>query len=307
VHRLADREHHVVGDVDDVVDRPLSRRDQPLAQPERRRANLDVLEDARGEAQADVGVGDLDARVVLRAVAAGRLGVGGCRVLAQRSAGRRVDLTCDPVDRQAVGSVRRDLELERLVGDRQDIGERRAGGERVAEDHDPLVLVAQAQLVLGADHPVRLDAAQLGLAELRAVGHRRAGQRDRHRLAGGDVRCAADDRARLTGADVDRADLQPVGVRVLLGAQHLADDEAVGGRHADPLDPLELGPGQVEPLGELDRRQARVAVLAQPRVRNPHDPNCSRKRTSLSKNSRRSGTPWRSIAIRSMPIPNAKP
>ena len=35
--------------------------------------------------------------------------------------------------------------------------------------------------------------------------------------------------------------------------------------------------------------------------------NCSSIRTSLSKKRRRSGTPWRSIAIRSTPIPKAKP
>ena len=36
VHRLAERQHHVVGDVDDVVDRPLARRDQARLQPQRR-------------------------------------------------------------------------------------------------------------------------------------------------------------------------------------------------------------------------------------------------------------------------------
>ena len=99
------------------------------------------------------------------------------------------------------------------------------GSDRVVEHHDALVLVAEPELVLGEDHPVRLDAAQLRLAELGPVRHHGAGQRDRHGLAGGDVRRAADDRARLAGADVDLADLQPVGVGMLLGRQHLADDE----------------------------------------------------------------------------------
>ena len=38
----------------------------------------------------------------------------------------------------------------------------------------------------------------------------------------------------------------------------------------------------------------------------PHR-NCPSIRTSLSKKRRRSGTPWRSIAIRSTPMPKAKP
>ena len=59
---------------------------------------------------------------------------------------------------------------------------------------------------LGEDHPVRLDAAELGLLDLRAVGHDAAGLHDGDDLAGRDVRRAADDLARLAVADVDLAD-----------------------------------------------------------------------------------------------------
>ena len=54
------------------------------------------------------------------------------------------------------------------------------------------------------------------------------------------------------------------------------------------------------------RLDAGIAVLAQPGVGHLHE-NCSSTRTSLSKKRRRSGTPWRSIAIRSTPMPKAKP
>ena len=47
VHRLAGGEHHVVRDVHDVRDRALAGRRQALLEPERRRADLDVLEHAR--------------------------------------------------------------------------------------------------------------------------------------------------------------------------------------------------------------------------------------------------------------------
>ena len=49
---------------------------------------------------------------------------------AQRRAGRRVDLARDAVDAEAVGAVRRDLELEHVGGERQHLAERRAGRER---------------------------------------------------------------------------------------------------------------------------------------------------------------------------------
>src|SRR3712207_8585379 len=59
-------------------------------------------------------------------------------------------------------------------------------------------------------------------------------------------------------------------------------------------DPRHLGAGQVEPLRDLRGGEVRRAVLAQPCERHPH-PNCSRKRMSLSKKRRRSGTPCLSI------------
>ena len=145
-------------------------------------------------------------------------GIVGPRRRRQRRAGGRVDLARDAVDAQAVGPVRRDLQLEHVGGDRQHVGQRRARPQLGVEHHDPVVVGADRDLVLGQDHPVRLDAAQLGLLELRAVGHHRAGLGDGDDLAGGDVRRAADDLALVAGADVDRADGQAVGVRVLLGA-----------------------------------------------------------------------------------------
>ena len=111
---------------------------------------------------------------------------------------------------------------------------------------------AELELVLGQDHPGRLDSAKLRLAQLLATGHDRPGQRDRDRLARGDVGRAADDRA-LALAVVDDADAQAVGVRVLLGREDVADDEAVGRRRADGRDPLDLDRAHGEEIGEFSR------------------------------------------------------
>ena len=165
---------------------------------------------------------------------------------------------------------------------------------------------ADRDLVLGQDHPGGFDAAQLCLAELRAVRHHRAGPRDRNGLSRPDVRRAADDLRRLAVADVDHAHGQPVGVRMLVGAQDLADDEAVERADAVLVDALDLGPCERQPLGELAQPEVRAHVVVEPFQRDSH-PNCSRSRTSLSKNIRRSGTPCLSIAMRSTPMPNAKP
>src|SRR5919108_5082265 len=88
-----------------------------------------------------------------------------------------------------------------------------------------------------------------------------------------------------------------------------------------PLNRLDLGALRREQLGQLVRGEVGVDHLAEPRHRDLHaltsvqcpgsrqDPtaNCSRKRTSPSKNNLMSGTAYRSNATRSMPMPKAKP
>ena len=131
------------------------------------------------------------------------------------------------------------------------------------------MVLAELELVLGEDHPGRLDAAELGLAEHLAAGHHGAGQRDRDGLAGGDVRGAADDRP-LAVAGVDRADREAVGVRVLLGREHVPDDEPLGRRRAHGAHPLDLDRPHREQLGELLGAEAGIAVLEQPGERDPY-------------------------------------
>ncbi len=305
MQRLRGQQHHVVGDVDDVIDRPLAGRDQAALEPQRRGADRDVLEHAGGEARAKLRHLNRDRGVVVDLVAARRLRVGLPGRRGERRGGDRMRLAGDPVDAEAVDPVRVHLELEHRLGDGQDVRERRARPRPVVEDDDPARVVADPKLGLGEDHPVGDDAAQLRLSELLPVGHRRPRQRHRHRLSGGDVGRPADDRAgRVAG--VDLADAEPVGVRMLLGRDDAPDDEALRRRRADVRDALGVGRAQGEQGEQIRRRDPRVAVLAQPGVRDLHR-NCSRTLTSFSKNLRRSGTPCLSIAMRSIPIPNANP
>ena len=218
-----------------------------------------------------------------------------------------MDLARDAVDGQAVGPVGGDLELEHVGGDREHAGQRRPRLELPVEDHDARVLGADRELVLGQDHPVGLHAAQLGHAELRPVGHDGARARDGDDLPGRDVGRPAHDLLRAAVAHVDHAHAEAVGVGVPTGLEHAADDEALERVDAVVVDGLDLRAGHGQALLERADRQAGVGVLAEPFDGNAHQPNCSRKRRSLSKKMRRSVTPCLSIAMRSMPIPQAKP
>ena len=64
VQRLAQLEHHVVGDVDHVVQRPPARGDDPLGEPLGRRPDLDAADEPRGVACAQLGIVDLDGDLI---------------------------------------------------------------------------------------------------------------------------------------------------------------------------------------------------------------------------------------------------
>ena len=136
------------------------------------------------------------------------------------------------------------------------------------------------------------------------------GQTDRDGGADAEVPGAADDLARLALPHVDLAELELVGVRVLLGRDDLADAQVrevvahVGDADVDHAVDLERRDG--EPAGDLVRGRVDADVLAQPGERDSHQ-NCLEKRRSLRQSSRRSGNSCRSIAIRSRPQPKAKP
>ena len=53
---LTELEHHIVGGVDHIVDRPHPRECEATLEPCRRGSHLDVLEDGHAEARAQFGI-----------------------------------------------------------------------------------------------------------------------------------------------------------------------------------------------------------------------------------------------------------
>ncbi len=312
VQRLAGQQHHVVGDVHDVVDRPLPGGRQPRLQPQRRRADRDVLEHARGEARAQLGAARRSISTPAGSPgAAGILGPGRRR---QRRAGGGVQLAGDAVDAEAVGAVGRHLELEHVGRDRQHVVQRRArrelGVERqLVEHHDARRgRRADLELVLGQDHPFRGDAAQLGRLQLRRrrASPRRAARRrpsGRPRRWGRRRRSS---RAR-SSPSVDGADLRrsASGCCSALSTRPTTkfSDGWARRRGGSPRPWCRSSSGAPRSPSTSSGGSQYSRSQWQ---RNPH-PNCSRKRRSLSSSRRRSGMPCLSIAIRSTPRPQAKP
>ena len=255
-------EHHVIGDVDDVADRSLTGGGEPGLKPDRGRPYGDVLEDARGEARAEARVLDRD-RYASRRLPNRRLtGVMAPGRRAECSAGGGMYLARNSVKATTVAAIWRDLRLQDLTRDGEDVSERCSSGKLVAENHYSVVLAANTKLVLGEDHSRRFDSAQLRLAKRRPIRHHGTWQRYRDGLPGGDIRRAADDCARLCVSRIDAADAQPVGIGVLLGAQDLADDEVVSRQRPVVEHASDLGPCHRQALGEFNRRDLNADVFA---------------------------------------------
>ena len=126
------------------------------------------------------------------------------------------------------------------------------------------MLVGQAELALGTQHPAALDAPDLRLLELRSGGRNDAAGAREHALhAGPRIGCAADDLEALAAADVDGADAEPVSVGVRPRLDHVADHEIRerGGRVVYAVD---LESDHRQPFGDRLQRGAGFEMLAEP-------------------------------------------
>ncbi len=189
---LAHFEHDVVADIDNDVDRPLSGQPQAVLHPVGAGNLAHALDEQGDEARVKrrLSGGDGDAAVERRPVHDHVIAR-----LAQRATGQRRHLAGHADDRCGPGGVGQDGDLqhgvapyilERRTGSRG-AGEQGSRGGRkrrqilprsptpllpcasqfiTPHENNPLVLIANPQLLLGAEHRVIVDAAQRAALEL---------------------------------------------------------------------------------------------------------------------------------------------
>ena len=135
---------------------------EPRLQPGRRGADGDAADDAGAVPGTQVGVGDLDGdRRVGGGATHGRFVD---RRRRQRQLRRRRHLAGHAVDRQAIGPVGGDFDLEDRLGHRQVVGKRRPQRPVGRQHDDAGAALLEAELLFGEHHAVGLDAAQVGFA-----------------------------------------------------------------------------------------------------------------------------------------------
>ncbi len=294
VQRLPVGEHDVVGHVDDVVDGPHAGVREARLEPRRGVPDAHAPDHGGAVARAQLRSGDLDRDVLGRRRAAERRrGRDGRR--RQVQARRRRDLAGDAVDAEAVRAVRGEFQLEHVLGHRQ-VALQRVSDDPLAREHrDARALVLVAELLLAHDHAVALDPAQVGLLQSEAALEHGSAERDRDHVPGDEVVCAADDlaHAAVPLPHVDGAQVEPVGVGVLLLGEDPADHEAAQvvrlARGADPVDTLHLGAAHGQDLGHLLDRALPGDVLLDPAERDSHRVRLLRTAAGSGRRCRRTG------------------
>ncbi len=287
MERLVPLEQHVVGDVHDVADRTHAGLYEPLRHPRRRRAHRHACDPAQIPGAA-VGCVDADRDVGADLRVRGRMGVGDV----ERETEVSGDLACHAHDAHRVRSVGGDRQVEDHVVQPEQLRHVRTGFRGAVEVDDPLVVVAEAELVGSEEHAVGGDAPDgPAFEDPERLREMRAGRSVRHDVAGGDVPGAAHHSGGVA-SEVDVDEGQLVGLRMLHDVEHPSRDHPAD-ITAGLLDALDLQPHLVERRDELvgrcfdrrelpDPRQWRAASVPQ---------YCAKKRTSLSKNVRISSMP----------------
>src|SRR5207249_420030 len=197
VERLVQLEQDVVGRIDDVVDRPLAHGTEAVGEPGGTGPYLDSSDHGGHVSRSALRI--LQANVDAVHHTCGGLAEGGtggrsggpavrrsaryCGELDHRT-DRRAQLAGDPLVAQQIGAVRRHVDHDLVIGDSQRVDEARSRGGRGVELQDARMVGAEPELFRGAQHAVRLDAADLLALELQPPGQYGAHRGVRVDLAG---------------------------------------------------------------------------------------------------------------------------
>ena len=145
------------------------------------------------------------------------------------------------------------------------LAHRRVGGQQ----QQPGRVLGNPELPGRAKHSRGFDAAHLGHLDQETAGQFGARQRTRHLDADCGVRRATDDLQRFPRPDVDAADVEAVGARMLVDAEHLRDDDLVEARR-DRLFGFHFEAGHGQQMRELMPRARRIDEAAKPGFRKFH-------------------------------------
>ena len=196
VHGLAVFQHDIVGDIDDVIDGADTAGTQALLQPAGRGRYLDIADDGRHIALAELGIFHPDLQQVVY-IAAGALYHGGMQM--QRQAVGCSGFPCQTNDGKAIGTVGGDFEFHDGIIEADGGADVLADGAGFLQDEDAVldsvgeIVGGEPQLLERAEHTVGFHAAQLAAGNGDAAGQVGFVQGSGDQIAHMDILGAGDD------------------------------------------------------------------------------------------------------------------
>ena len=226
--------------------------------------------------RSSIRIGCRREEVTLTGVNAGRCSVG---------ARRRRNVARDADDRQAIGAIGCELQRQQPIVEIERRTKVGADFGIDGEHEQARRVVVDAELLRGAEHSRRLDAAHFCLCDRDATGQARTGEGARDFHAGRRIGCAADDLQERSGSRVDAADAQSLGIRM---RRNLRDprDHHPGEFRRGAHRVLDFEAGHRQRVGKAGTVLRRIGERAQPAFGETHRgsryANCLRKRRSFS-------------------------
>ena len=224
----------VVRHVDDYVDGAQTQRLELTTQPVGALGDLEATDHKPLEARAK-GLIDSDRDRHGASRTSGRCGehlgelsLRGLPLLSEISS----EIAGDAVVRSSIDTVRRDIDLEDVVGaDTEVLSSRRPRLRRSRiEEDDPAIVVPDTDLYLTAEHTEALDATDLALLDGEGFvtrGEDGTDGSDDDRLTSGYIGRTTDDLQGCLGTYIYCRDVEVIGVLMHIAGQHVTDDKAL--------------------------------------------------------------------------------
>ncbi len=192
----------------------------------------------------------------------------------QRRTGQGCDFAGHAEHGQAIGTIRREFDSEQIVVQRQHFAHIAADQDIVVQFQQAAVVIGQPQFARGTKH-----AAAFGAAHCRSLDFQRlircrarqsgANQRAGHLHSFDDVGRAADNAERLRNTDIDLANLELVGVGMLVDFKHFTHHYP-GKRRRDCPAVFDFKTRHGQQMGKVGRARDSGST----RVRNHFSENC---------------------------------
>ncbi|MPM46229.1 hypothetical protein SDC9_92927 [bioreactor metagenome] len=266
MHGLAVFQHHIVGDIHDVVDGAHAGVAQTLPEPGGGGGDFYVFHHAGGVAGTEVGIFDLHIKQIgNRTARALYLG----RMQAERGVEGDRRLPGQADDREAVGAVRGDFEFHHMVVQTKDGFNAVAGFAVLPEDKDAVldgigvVVDGKAQLLERAEHAVGFHTPKFTRGDVDPAGQIGIVQGDRNQVASVHVLRAGDDLDQIGQAHIHKADEHMIGIGMGLDLRNPAHHD-VADFSSDFLGELHLGAGEGHGFGELPVGDGDIHKFSQP-------------------------------------------